>query len=440
MESDRVKSDASSDVSGGAVAPARFPVAEIIAIGSELLTPQRLDTNSLFLTEQLNALGVELVAKHVIGDSRARLAAAISASLERSEYVFLSGGLGPTEDDVTREAAAAALGRALEFSEAEEQILIQRFAQIRRPMAENNRRQVYLVHGAEVLANPHGTAPGQLCYTERGALFLLPGPPREFRAMVSDQVIPRLKVLLPPRVIRMRSFRIAGMGESQLDALIAPIYSKYQNPSTTVLSSIGDLWVNLYAQCDTEAEAEALLREVGDPIAELLGDRVYSTCAEDTLELVVGRMLRQRKATVATAESCTGGLVAARLNEHAGSSDFFVASFVTYNDRQKSLLLGVPSDLIEQHTAVSEQVARAMCVAAREKTGATYALSTTGYAGPGGGTDENPVGTVYIGLATPTGERTIKLRYGMDRARIRTLAVQTALDLLRRELLAGDRQ
>jgi nicotinamide-nucleotide amidase len=417
---------------------ARFPVAEIIAIGSELLTPQRLDTNSLFLTEQLNALGVAVVGKQVAGDDRARLAAAIQTTVERSEYVFLSGGLGPTEDDVTREAAAAALGRTLEFSAAQEQILIQRFAQIRRPMADNNRRQAYLVTGAEALPNPHGTAPGQLCRTAHGALFLLPGPPREFKAMVVEQVVPRLKAELPPRVIRVRSFRVAGMGESQLDALIAPVYSKYRNPSTTVLSSVGDLWVNLYAQCETEAEAEALLGEVGDPIAELLGDRVYSTCADDTLELVVGRLLRERRATVATAESCTGGLLAARLTEHPGSSDFFVASFVTYSEAQKESLLGVPRELIERHTAVSEPVAKAMCVAVRQKTGATYALSTTGYAGPGGGTEENPVGTVYIGLATPSAASVTKLRYGMDRARIRTLAVQTALDLLRRELLAVD--
>jgi nicotinamide-nucleotide amidase len=421
---------------GGPAEGERSPVAEIIAIGSELLTPQRLDTNSLFLTSQLNALGVAVTAKHVVGDDRARLASAIQTAVERSEYVFLSGGLGPTEDDVTREAAAAALGRTLEFSAAQEQILIQRFAQIRRPMAENNRRQVYLVAGAEALPNPHGTAPGQVCRTVRGALFLLPGPPREFKAMVADQVVPRLRAELPPRVIRVRSFRVTGMGESQLDALIAPVYSKYQNPSTTVLSSLGDLWVNLYAQCDTEAEAEALLREVGDPIAELLGDRVYSTCADDTLELVVGRLLRERKATVATAESCTGGLVAARLTEYAGSSDFFVASFVTYSDAQKQSLLGVPREMIAQHTAVSEPVAKAMCVAAQQKTGATYALSTTGYAGPEGGTEENPVGTVFIGLATPSAAHVTKLIYGMDRARIRTLAVQTALDLLRRELLA----
>lgn len=394
-----------------------------------------MDTNSLFITEQVNALGLDVVGKQVVGDDRVRLTEAIEGALARSEFVFLSGGLGPTEDDVTREAAAAALGRTLEHSPEQETILEARFAQIRRKMAENNRRQTYVIAGAEVLPNPNGTAPGQYFRTERGALFLLPGPPRELKAMVVAHVLPKLKSLLPPQVLRVRSFRVAGMGESDLDTLIAPVYTKYTNPTTTVLSAIGDLWVHLHARCETEAEAEALLKEVGDPIAELLGDRVYSTDGNDTLELVVGRLLRERKATVATAESCTGGLIATRLTEHGGSSDYFVASLVTYSDEQKHALLGVPQELLDRYTAVSEEVAAAMATGARERTGATYALSATGYAGPGGGTEENPVGTVYLGLATPSGVRVTKLRYGMDRNRIRTLAAQTALDLLRRELI-----
>ncbi len=426
---------ASQNAAPNAAPAARFPVAEIVAIGSELLTPQRLDTNSLFITEQVNMLGLDVVGKQVVGDDRGRLTEAIEAALVRSEFVFLSGGLGPTEDDVTREAAAAALGRPLEHSPEQEAILVGRFAQIRRNMAENNRRQTYLIAGAEALPNPHGTAPGQFYRTERGALFLLPGPPRELKPMVVEHVLPRLKSLLPPQVLRIRSFRVTGMGESDLDSLIAPVYTKYTNPTTTVLSAIGDLWVHLHARCQTEAEAEALLKEVGDPIAELLGDRVYSTDGADTLELVVGRLLRERKATVATAESCTGGLIATRLTDNAGSSDYFLASLVTYSDAQKHALLGVPQELLDQYTAVSEQVAAAMATGVRDRTGATYALSATGYAGPGGGTEQNPVGTVYVGLATPGDVRVTRMRYGMDRGRIRTLAAQVALDLLRRELL-----
>lgn len=407
--------------------------AEIIAIGSELLTQSRLDTNSLFITEQLNALGVDVVEKHVVGDERERLTAAISEAMRRVEIVLLSGGLGPTEDDVTRDAAAAALGRELYLSPEQEQILIRRFQQINRPMAENNRRQAYLIEGAEALRNPHGTAPGQFVTVDGRSLFLLPGPPRELKAMMVEQVVPRLIPMLPVRVIKLRTFRIAGMGESDLDTLIAPVYTKYSNPTTTVLSAPGDLSVTLVARCDTEEEADALLRAAGDPIAELLGDRVYSIDGSP-LEVAVGNLLRSKHATVATAESCTGGLVAARLTEHAGSSDFFVGSIVTYTDEQKNGLLGIPKELLESYTAVSEPVARAMAEGARTRTGATYALSVTGYAGPGGGTEETPAGTVFIGLAAPETTKVIRFRYGLDRQRIRALATQAGLDMLRREL------
>jgi nicotinamide-nucleotide amidase len=342
--------------------------------------------------------------------------------------------LGPTEDDVTRAAAAAALGRGLHLSPDQEAILIERFQRLNRKMAENNRRQAYLVDGAEALPNPHGTAPGQFIATTKGALVLLPGPPRELKPMMTEQVVPRLIPLLPPQVLRIRSFRISGMGESDLDALIAPFYSKYTNPTTTVLSAPGDLSVTLFARADSEAVADALLKEVGDPIAELLGDRVYSV-NDEPIELVIGNLLRERKQTVATAESCTGGLVAARLTEYAGSSDFFLASFVTYNDEQKHNLLKVPVELLTQYTAVSEPVATMMAEGARERTGASYAVSITGFAGPGGGTEENPIGTVFIGLATPEGTRVRRIRYGADRYRIRQLSTQTALDFLRRVIL-----
>jgi nicotinamide-nucleotide amidase len=410
-------------------------VAEIIAVGSELLTPQRVDTNSLIVTQSLNLLGVEVFTKQVIGDDRERLTDAIRRALDRADIVVLIGGLGPTEDDLTRDAAAAALGRQLEHSAEQEAILAGRFRQFNRPMAQNNLRQTYLIAGAEALPNPNGTAPGQFVTTPRGAMALLPGPPRELKPMVERELAPRLKPLLPPQVIKVRSFRITGIGESDLDTLIAPVYAKYTNPVTTVLSAVGDLWVHLRAQCNTEAETDALLKEVGDPIAQLLGDRVYSTDAEDTLELAVGRMLRERQATVATAESCTGGMIAARLTDAPGSSDYFIAGYVTYTGEQKHSILGIPNDLIAEHTAVSEPVAGAMAEAARRLSGATYGLATTGYAGPAGGTEADPVGTIYLGIAAPGGTRCVRLRYGADRYRNRTLATQSSLDLLRKTLL-----
>jgi len=409
--------------------------AEIIVVGSELLTPQRVDTNSLVITEHLNILGVEVVAKEVIGDNRIRLSDAIRVAMNRSEIVVLSGGLGPTEDDITRDAAAHALGRRLILSLEQESILVRRFRQINRPMAPNNLRQAYLIEGAEALANPNGSAPGQFVCVGRRALVLLPGPPQELKPMMANEVVPRLKPMLPPQVIKVRTFRITGIGESDLDSLIAPIYTKYTNPVTTVLSSPGDLFVHLRASCKTQQEACALLRQVGNPIAELLGDRIYTENAEEPLESVVGCLLRKHRAKIATAESCTGGLVAARLTERAGSSDFFTSGFVTYSDAQKRDVLGVKQDLLTKHTAVSEPVAAAMAEGAVARAGANYAVSTTGYAGPDGGTPHDPVGTVYIGIAGPSGTRVVRVRHGGDRSRIRILATQGALDLLRRTLL-----
>ena len=413
--------------------------AEIIAIGTELLTPQRVDTNSLYVTEQLNLLGVEVTRKQVIGDDRERLTEAIRSAIDRSHIIVLIGGLGPTEDDVTRDAVAAALGRPLILSLEQESTLITRFRQINRPMAKNNLRQAYLVEGAEAMPNPHGTAPGQYISIDRGALAMLPGPPREMKPMMKDQLLPRLRHVVPASVIRVRSFRITGIGESDLDTLIAPVYTRYTNPVTTVLSSPGDLFVFLRATGANEAEADALLREVGNPIAELLGERIYSENPEETLETVIGRLLRKQIATVSAAESCTGGLIASRLTEQAGSSDFFLAGYVTYSEAQKIKLLRVPSELISQHTAVSEAVAKAMAEGARNMSGSTYGLSVTGYAGPTGGTEFDPVGTVYIGIAAPDGTQVTRVRYGGDRYRTRMLATQGALDLLRRKLARAER-
>jgi nicotinamide-nucleotide amidase len=416
-------------------------VAEIIAIGTELLTPQRIDTNSLAVTEALNVLGVELIRKQVLGDDRERLTEAIRAALQRAHILVLIGGLGPTEDDVTRDAAAAALGRKLQLSIEQESVLINRFRQISRPMAKNNLRQAYLIEGAEALSNANGTAPGQFISTDRGAMVLLPGPPRELKAMLTNEALPRLRSVVPPQFIRVRSFRITGIGESDLDTLIAPVYAKYTNPVTTVLSSPGDLFVHLRATADTEEKADALLREVGNPIVALLGDKIYTEDVNEPLEAVIGRLLRKHHGTVAVAESCTGGMVSARLTEQGGSSDFFIAGYVTYSEAQKSKVLGIARELISKHSAVSEPVAAAMAEGAKRESGATHAISVTGYAGPTGGTEFDPVGTVYFGIAGPDETRVVRTRFGSgDRLRTRLLATQSALDLLRKTLLVSENQ
>jgi nicotinamide-nucleotide amidase len=407
--------------------------AEIIAVGSELLTPERLDTNSLYLTAELNKLGVEVVAKCVIGDDRGRLADAVARALDRSAIVILTGGLGPTEDDLTREAVAQATGRELVFHPEIAEALERRFAAMKRKMSEINKRQALVIAGAEILPNDRGTAPGQWLSSNGAVAMLLPGPPHELKAMFEQQCLPRLTGIVPKQAIRTAFLRVTGMPESDLDALIAPVYKKYANIATTILAANGDLQVHLRARCDTEPEAEALLAEVVPPIESLLGDRLYSRNG-DPLEVVVGSLLRERNATLAVAESCTGGMLGARLTAVPGSSRYFAGGFITYSNRLKQELLGVPAETLESFGAVSPETAAAMAAGARERAGSTYAVSITGVAGPDGGTAEKPVGLVYLGIAGPEGDTVTHRRFIGDRERIRVFTTQAALDLLRRRL------
>jgi nicotinamide-nucleotide amidase len=409
--------------------------AEILAVGSELLTADKIDTNSLWLTDQLNLLGVEVMAKSIAGDDRQRLAGMVSQALQRSDLIFLTGGLGPTEDDVTRDAVAQALGRGQQFRQELQDAIAERFTRMGRTMAENNRRQAYLIDGFEALPNPRGTAAGQWCLLPGPkAVILLPGPPREMKGMFSEECLPRLRRLLPELHIATLHLRVAGMGESDLDQLIAPVYTKYSNPVTTVLAGAGDISVYFRARGDSEAEAKALLDEVGPQVESLLGERVYSRDGAE-LEEALGRLLLLRGASLSVAESCTGGMVGERITRVPGSSDYFRGGFLAYSDPMKAALLGVSEELISVHTGVSEPVAAAMASGARERTGSTHALAVTGYAGPGGGTEENPVGTVFIGLAADDGVRVRRLKFIGDRDRIRTLATNSAMDWLRRRLL-----
>jgi nicotinamide-nucleotide amidase len=413
-----------------------MPDAEIIAVGSEMLTSQRIDTNSLFLTDQLNSLGVEVRRKLIVGDDRALLTGAIRHALLHAEIIILTGGLGPTEDDVTRDAAAAALDRQLLFNAEICNEIEARFRLRKRVMTEINKRQAYLVEGAETLPNSNGTAPGQWIEQDGHVVILLPGPPGELKPLFEKECMPRLARRLPGLVIRTRFYRVTGLTESDLDSLIAPVYSRYTNPATTVLAAQGDIQVHLRARAGTAEEADALLAEVGDPIAELLGDRLYSRNGQ-SLEQVVGRLLRERGATVAVAESCTGGMVGERLTSVPGSSDYFLGGILAYSDGVKTALLGVDAELLARHSAVSEEVAMAMAEGARGRTGATFAISTTGEAGPESATGA-PVGTIFVGFSTE-GTAPEARRYQMPggRDRVRGFATQAALEYLRRKMLAG---
>jgi len=410
--------------------------AEIIACGSEMLTPDRVDTNSLYLTAELNAIGVEVVSKCVIGDDRDRMAAAIQRAMSSSPILIISGGLGPTEDDVTREAVALALDRKLEYSPEIAEALERRFARAHRRMAENNRRQAFLVEGAAVLGNTRGTAPGQWIEDSGAVLMLLPGPPHELQAMFERSCLPRLKRFAPPLAIRSLCLRVAGMAESDLDQLIAPVYKKYANPATTILAANGEIQVHLRARCPSAAEAEALLVEVGAPIDLLLGDRVFSRNG-DPIEVVVGALLRERRATLSVAESCTGGMLGERITSVPGSSDYFLGGFLTYSNAMKVELLGVPLETLDRFGAVSAETAEAMARGARRRTGSTCAVSVTGVAGPAAdsGPAGAPVGTVYVGIADAAGACVVLRVFLGDRQRIRTFTAHFALDALRRRLL-----
>jgi nicotinamide-nucleotide amidase len=408
--------------------------AEIIAVGSEMLTHKRVDTNSLFLTEQLNNLGIEVTAKHVIGDDLERLAGTIRRALGAAQFVILSGGLGPTEDDLTRDAVAVALDRRQVFNAEISDNIEQRFRQMNRVMPEINRRQAMVIEGAHLLSNDRGTAPGQWIEEGGAVVMLLPGPPHELKSMFTRQCLPRLQRIAPPLAIRTLELRISGMSESELDQAIAPIYKRYENPVTTILAHNGDMQVHLRARCATEGETMSLLAEVGGKIDAVLGDRIYSRNGEP-LETVVGKRLLSLHATLAVAESATGGGLAERISSIPGSSVYFLGGFVTYTRRLKMDLLGIPAELLDEFGTVSAQSAEAMASAARWRTGATWGLSITGNAGPTVDDDKAPVGMIHVGISGPKDTVSYHRHWpASDRARVRAFAAQMALDLLHRKL------
>lgn len=408
--------------------------AEIIAVGSELLTPFRMDTNSLWLTDRLNTVGVEVKLKTIVGDDDARLEETVRDALKRSGIVVLTGGLGPTEDDITRKITARALGRRLLLDEKVLDDIKAKFLRWGRKMPEINARQAMLMEGAEVLPNPNGSAPGMYLEHEGRVVVLLPGPPRELKPMFDELVLPKLAERSGGFRVARRVLRVAGLGESAVDERIAPVYMQYKNPQTTILFTSTEIEIHLTAQAKTEAEAELLLDGLAGQIEERLGDSIFAFRGEK-MEEVVGLRLAVSGFTVATAESCTGGLVAHRLTEVPGSSKYFMEGVVTYSNEAKTRLLGVPRELIEAHGAVSAEVAEAMAVGVKRRAGTDFGLSVTGIAGPGGGSEEKPVGLVYVALADDAHTEHKRVLLPGDRHLIRSRASQFALDLLRRRLI-----
>ena len=412
--------------------------AEIIAVGSELLTPFRMDTNSLFLTEQLNQLGVEVVFKSVVGDDLKRLVGAAQHALYRSEILIFSGGLGPTEDDLTREAVAEALGVPLRRDEAILTSIEQRFASRGWKMSPNNAKQADVLEGAVVLPNPNGTAPGQWMSGKfdgrERIVILLPGPPHELKALFEAECRERLRDKVPPAFLATRVLKVAMLGESLVDARVAPIYKRFGEVQTTILAGAGEIQLHFKSRAATVDAAQARVDEAADAVEEELDDAVYSRNGE-SLEQIVGYWLQMRNATLAVAESCTGGLLGERITSVGGSSRYFVGGAIVYSNAVKTDLAGVPADMIERHGAVSREVAAALAEGIRYRCEATFGVGITGVAGPAGGTPDKPVGLVFHALASDSGTEVIERKFPGDRKRIRWFATTLALDMVRRKLM-----
>jgi nicotinamide-nucleotide amidase len=416
-------------------------IAEIIAAGSEMLTPHRQDTNSLYLTAQLNLLGVQVAFKTIVGDNLSHLTGAARNALARADIIIFSGGLGPTEDDLTREAAAEALGVELRRDGTILAELYKRFAARQMTMPPNNAKQADVLEGATVLDNAKGSASGQYFDTViqgfRKIVILLPGPPGELKPLFEEQVKPLLAAKLPPRHLAQRTLRMALIPESHVDARTAPIYKQYEDVETTILAGHGEIQLHFIAAKPTAAEAQARVDELTSRVEAEMEEAIFSSQGE-SLEEVVLLMLGLRHLTLASAESCTGGLLASRLTAVPGSSRYFLGGAVVYSDALKTTFADVPAELVETAGPVSEPVSRALAEGIRARTGASIGVSITGIAGPTPGTGadaDKPIGLVYIGIADARETRVKELHLTGDRDRIRWWASQHALELIRLSLL-----
>ena len=408
--------------------------AEIIAVGSELLTPDRMDTNSLFLTEELNKLGIEVLRKTIVGDHRELLAEAFRGALHRVPVVIASGGLGPTEDDLTRETVAELLGRRLQRNEAVVRHIEARFRSFKRDMPAVNLRQAMVPEGAEVLENPRGTAPGLWLEDQGRMIALLPGPPRELKPLFLEQVLPRLRRCAPPVRMFHRELHVTGLGESHVEERIRPIYKRYAEVNTTILAVPGEIQIHFRRWADNAIEANHTLDEIVQSCELALGDRIFAKTAT-SLEQVVAQLLIENRATIAAAESCTGGLLAERLTRIPGSSSYFLGGTVCYSNELKTAWADVPAEMIAAKGAVSSEVAIALAEGIRRRVRSTFGVGITGIAGPSGGSEEKPVGTVYLALASAGGTKERLVHLPGDREAIRFYASQIALDMVRMHYL-----
>ena len=410
----------------------------ILAIGSEMLTPFRVDTNSLFITDRLNAIGYDIRLKAVVADDIGELVRMIESALAWADLIVITGGLGPTEDDMTRDAVARVLGIPLDLDEAILGRLRERFARRGMTMPDINRRQAMVPRGASVLANSNGTAPGLWLEQDRRALLLLPGPPREMKPMLEAVIADRLAASSKGRGLFRRVLKITGRAESDVDAQASPVYAPWAARavpiSTTILAVLGQIELHLTAQAADKSTADAALDAAVTEMQQVLGPSVYSIDGRP-LEQVVGDLLRARKKTIAVAESCSGGLLASRLTDVPGSSDYVDRGVVCYSNQAKTDLAGVAASLIQEHGAVSEPVAQAMADGIRTRAGTNVGVGITGIAGPGGGTPDKPVGTVAIAVVVDEETRVRTFQFLGSREMVKFQAAQSALNMARLMLL-----
>lgn len=408
--------------------PAAKHSASIIAIGSEMLGPTRVDTNSLKLTAAFESFGVGVVRKSVVGDTQDQLVDEIRHSLAHSNILVTSGGLGPTEDDMTREALAEALGLQMDVDVSIVERLEKRFAARGWVMPEVNKRQANVFIGQTALTNERGTAPGFHIEHDGKHVWVFPGVPHELEWMVATYLKPWLASITGGQSRFRRVLKIAGMTESGVEERLKPYYAAHPEP-LTILATMGQTELHLAAD-GGESEALALIAAREAELRELFAHKIFGV-DDDTLEAVVGRMLTERGETVATAESCTGGLLASRITDVPGSSAYFMGGAVCYTAATKIDLAGVDAALIAEHGEVSEPVAIALARGARKRFGTTYGIGVTGIAGPGGGTEAKPVGTVHIAVASADAHKHWKLLWPMERSLFKRITTQSALDLLR---------
>ena len=418
------------------MSPKRPESAAIIAIGSEMLGPLRQDTNSLWLSARLEEIGIPVVRKSIVGDDPALIGQELDNSARAASLVITTGGLGPTADDVTVAAVAAWLPAELERDERFLSSMRQRFERRGIAMPECNAKQADFIVGARLLENPHGTAPGFWARRDEADVIVLPGVPSEMKEIFENRVLPILQEQAGGVVGRRRVLRVAGMGESAVEELVAPVYRKWKDDPVTILASPGEVQLHLAVRGEPDI-AEARLTAMEQDFREVLGNRIFGQDGED-LAAVVGRRLREANRTLALAESCTGGLASAMLTEIPGSSAYFLGSVVSYANEAKEELLGVSEETLKAHGAVSAESAAEMANGARKRFDADIALAITGIAGPDGGTPEKPVGTVFFALVRREGPSTTKKRLFIgDRGVVRRAAAIHALELLRRELMPG---